>query len=378
MSHEIRTPLNGVLGMAEVVSRSINDPGQRRNLEVIHQSGNHLLEVIDDILDFSKIEAGHFELSYSDVQLSEFMHDLYKIHKPFATRKGIELILALPSDFEGKVEFDQVRLRRVLTNLIHNALKFTEQGQVNITVTATERSSDSTRLSFEVSDTGIGIEAGQLDSVFKPFKQADGSATRKHGGAGLGLAISRQLIGLMGGDLEVSSEPGIGSRFSFAIECKALNSNASPETLPRQSLSRPAIPLEVVEDSLPNQEVARAMLEWLGCEVVVAENGLIALDAVRKREFDLILMDCQMPEMGGLEATRRMRMKQQTEGTRHIPIVALTANAVLGDREECERAGMDDYIAKPFELKDLEDALAKWCTKRTDAIINREEKHDLQ
>ncbi|MFK8047138.1 MAG: ATP-binding protein [Halioglobus sp.] len=389
MSHEIRTPLNGVLGMTEIVSSTLRGTEHQRNLDIIRDSGNSLLEVINDILDFSKIEAGKLELSFSEFEFRRFLSDLCDNQSPSARAKGLDLTSSLPPQIAFKVEADLARLRRVLTNLIGNAIKFTTTGHVDLSVKLLHKRPGFATFRFEVSDTGIGIASGRIEQIFESFTQADGSTTRQFGGTGLGLAISKQLVELMGGEIQVSSVPGRGSCFSFDLELKAEqiressrqerpdhagDSSQSFDPLPGENLSRSDTPghaihsgsrVLLVEDAVVNQEVAQAMISWYGCEVTIAGNGRKALETMEGESFDLIFMDCQMPYMDGFEATGEIRRIEEAEGLARIPIVALTANAVQGDRERCLDAGMDDYISKPFTNEIIAEKLGRWLPPAT-------------
>ncbi len=507
MSHEIRTPLNGVLGMADILARTELDASQERFLKVITQSGETLLELISEILDFSKIEAGKLELNYSSFNMRQFVEDLGLAYAGLAHSKNIDIACYLPPQYSLLVEGDVARLRQILSNLIGNAIKFTQQGLVELRVEVVERLEDGTaNIRFEVRDTGIGIDADKLDHIFDSFTQADSSTTRDFGGTGLGLAIGKHLIGMMGGEINVSSTPGEGSCFWFEIclpvqdvnesevmdiaerfeglralivddlatnreiiehqlttwgmfcrqvasgvECLqeldrtrrigkpydlmildyhmpgmdgmelarrikadaafnqikivmlssvsdiesqhhmrelgivsrllkpvrqsdlfdtlvALFFEQAPETVLRNgttdtALEVPRIAARVLlaEDTIVNQEVAKIMLESLGCSYTLAENGRETLQACQQGGHDIVLMDCQMPEMDGYQATAAIREFEQSQAdNKKIPIVALTANAVDGDREKCLAAGMDDYLSKPFTHADLGSMLAKW------------------
>jgi PAS domain S-box-containing protein len=503
MSHEIRTPMNGVLGMTELLLETGLTSTQRKYAETVQRSGQNLLGIINDLLDFSKIEAGKLELENVDMDLRRTLEDIVDLLAERAHIKGLELACSIPPDLATHVKGDPLRLGQVLTNLVGNAIKFTEQGAVVIRVSSVEEAADKVTMRFEVSDTGLGISAEAQTRIFDEFSQADGSTTRKHGGSGLGLAISKQLVEMMGGAIHVESALGAGSTFWFTstfekqeeqvhapmgmltgvraliVESSAINrgilhsqmSNwgmtnkvaGSPEEAiellteavargapydiaiidlalpgldalelarnirarddiskarlvvltrrqadiksardagidaclakpvrqtvlyeclvnvmagqPQENISVPAVAgptnmapagirgnILLVEDNLINQQVALGILQIQGYAVTVVNNGREALDAHAQGAFDLILMDCHMPEMDGFEATRALREREASSGKR-MPIVALTANAMAQDREACLSAGMDDHLAKPFSMQTLHDMLDRWMPR---------------
>ena len=512
MSHEIRTPMNGVLGMTELLLETGLTATQRKFAETVQRSGKGLLSIINDILDFSKIEAGKLELERVDFDLRSTVEDVVELLAERAQNKGLELVCAIPADLTTVVNGDALRLGQVLTNLVGNAIKFTEQGEVVVRVSGVEETGDKAMLKFEVIDTGPGINEEARGRIFDNFSQADGSTTRKHGGTGLGLAISKQLVQMMEGEIEVDSEVGVGSTFWFTARfAKQMRPQARPSTLrtnlegvralivdqnttnrstlqaqltnwgmtnraattPEQALemlsqaaargapydlvvldmalpgigsvglaraikansaiskvrllmlipvgrhgdtrearqagidvylSKPVrqsalydslvtcmagpmeapaapqvavVPAEVVaqvnrgsillaEDNPVNQEVARRMLGIEGYRVTVVNNGKEALEAFSQSAFDLILMDCHMPEMDGFEATRKIREAEKQSNTR-IPVVALTANAMQQDRDECLNAGMDDHLSKPYTRLQIRATLERWLSQKAAA-----------
>ncbi len=367
MSHEIRTPMNGVMGMAELLQGTELSGRQRRLAQIITRSAEGLLEIINDILDFSKIEAGKLELETIEFGLREVIEETIEILGVRARAKGMELKCVIESSVPAAVRGDPVRLRQVLVNLAGNAIKFTESGEVAVRVRAVDAGG---QLRFEVTDTGIGISQDAQAQIFSAFSQADSFTTRKYGGTGLGLAICRQLVGLMGGEIGVHSTLNRGSTFWFEVRLEpaadpaatftAASSVWSPDT--RQGEVAPgAGPLVLlVEDNAVNREVAVGMLENLGYRTESAANGMLALEAVSEASYAAVLMDCQMPVMDGLTATAEIRRREARTGGPRVAIIALTANAMEGNRERCLAAGMDDFLSKPFTQLELATVLKKW------------------
>ena len=513
MSHEIRTPMNGVLGMTELLLETGLTSTQRKYAETVQRSGKTLLGIINDLLDFSKIEAGKLELENVEMDLRRTMEDIVDLLAERARAKGLELACSVPPDLVTHVRGDPLRLGQVFTNLLGNAIKFTDQGSVVLRVANVEETANHVSMRFAVSDTGVGISAEAQSRIFEEFAQADGSTTRKHGGSGLGLAISKQLVEMMGGSIHVESVLGGGSTFRFTatfekqaahpqgepsgaplglltgaralvLEASPINrgilleqlanwgmntrvaetpeqvveflADASARSLPydialidlgvpgmdafdlarsiraradvakarlimlsrrhveirsareagfdaclikpvRQTVlyeclvnalaghaqdaaasaplaapanNRPAEArgrILLVEDNVINQQVALGILQIQGHEVTVANNGKEALEACARTGFDLILMDCHMPEMDGFEATMELRKREQSSGAKRLPIIALTANAMAQDREECLNAGMDDHLSKPFSMQTMHEMLARWMPRQAAA-----------
>lgn len=368
MSHEIRTPMNGVLGMIELMLNSGMNESQQRLARMAQSSAEKLLEVINEILDFSRIESGKLVLRQVRFCLRETLEEMVEIFRIKARQKGLVVGGFIDTSIPPHVEGDEVRLRQILINLLNNAIKFTEAGEVRVVATVAEKNGGDLLLSFDVSDTGCGIEPEAEKSIYEAFVQADGSMSRRHEGAGLGLAISKQLVEMMGGSIELQSRVGVGSTFRFTVRMReaapAADVPAVPEPVEPTAVSGTEERLPrvlLVEDNEVNQEVGKLILEALGCEVDVADDGRAAIDAVLAVNYDLVFMDCQMPNVDGYEATRTIRGHEEaSDEERHLTIVALTAHVMDGDREKCLAQGMDDYLPKPFTAEDINAMLKKW------------------
>jgi signal transduction histidine kinase/CheY-like chemotaxis protein len=352
VGHEIRTPMNGVLGMTEVMLEEPQSPTQREQLELIQRSGRGLVSLINDLLDLTRLEAKKLEVDSAPFELGAVLKDVEGLARPLAARKNLGLVIVKGPGLPPVVRGDGQRLAQVLTNLVNNAIKFTDAGEVRVSIMH-----ESHHLRFEVRDTGIGIAPEVLPRLFRPFEQADGSSTRRYGGTGLGLAISGQLVGLMGGRIEVKSSPRQGSTFSFSLPCVAAQLEPVAHHAPLVAETTRSRRVLVVDDNPVNLRVAASLVEKAGFISLPASSGKQALEVMHAGgEVALVLMDCHMPEMDGFEATERIRA--MPEGLL-LPIVALTASATPDDVAACRRAGMTEVLAKPIHLATLREVLGR-------------------
>ncbi|WP_221798760.1 ATP-binding protein [Oceanobacter mangrovi] len=366
MSHEIRTPMNGVLGMLQLMLDAPLAADQRERAELALSSAKSLITVINDILDFSKIEAGKLELEQIDFDLEGLLNEVAQQHQAQLQGKDVEFVLVTEGIRHRYLKGDPSRIRQVLNNLCGNALKFTTAGEVRLEVITTPEPTGGVHLDFTVQDSGIGIPPDRLEIIFNSFSQADASTTRKYGGTGLGLSITRQLSELMGGSIDLESEPGVGTTAHVSLlldegQPISLAVDTLDESL--QTAGQQARVL-LVEDNRVNQVVALSLLKRLGCATEVAENGRQAMYMLRgddgRHPYQLVLMDCQMPEMDGYEATERIRAGEGGAGYKTVPVIAMTANSMKGDLEKCLAVGMDDYVSKPLNVELFGEVVSKW------------------
>jgi signal transduction histidine kinase len=380
MSHEIRTPLNAIIGVTNLLSQMELTTDQRENVEILSFSAKNLLNLINDILDLSKIEAGKMELEELEFDLKALLTNLTESFRHKAKEKDLQIKLHIDKNIPALLIGDSVRISQIINNLMSNALKFTEEGYVQLTVRLAKTFEDSIEILFAVSDTGIGIENDRLQSIFENFSQAGKDISRKYGGTGLGLAITKQLVELQGGSISAMSTPMVGSTFSFQIPLKKVLSREekNPNLLGKEQTAAPiempqrleGVHVLVVEDNRVNQTLVRKFLTNWGAAVTLAENGKRALEKLAQMRFDIVLMDLQMPEMDGYEAAIQIRRNESTLA--QIPIIALTASTLTKERERAFQVGMNDYITKPFDPAELYKKIVQYTIQREKTSAEKE------
>ncbi len=365
MSHELRTPLNGILGMTQILLQSKLTFDQQSDILTLKSSAETLLKILNDILDFSKIEVGKLDLENIAFNLRKELSDFFKLSRSVAVQKNIDFEFFIDQGIPEYIFGDPLRIKQIVMNLVNNAIKFTSKGHVKVNILALSTTENLVNLKIEVIDSGVGIPKNKLDDIFLAFNQADSSTTRKYGGTGLGLSICAQLAHLMGGAIYVNSLLGQGSTFVFTVTLHVTSQSIVDQSLliinenKKFKIEKKQLKILLAEDNLINKKITFTFLKRLGHLVDVADNGRIAVEMFEADNYDLILMDIQMPEVSGFEATFAIReIEKKSSG--HIPIIALTAHALVGDKEKCLDSGMDDYLTKPLSYEGLEKSLSKY------------------
>lgn len=361
MSHEIRTPLNGIIGMIDLLSLTDLTIKQMNMVNTIKTSSNRLLQIINDILELAKINAGKVELKPEIIDIEESIYQEMSLYKTLAREKGLEYEVIIDKNVPKYIIIDKNRLNQIISNLVGNAIKFTEKGKITLKLSKVKKINNKAQLMISVMDSGIGIKQEDIPKLFEYFFQIDSTATKKFQGTGLGLAISKSLVDLMGEEIKVESEYGIGSTFSFTFTAEVYKPYDVEEKLISKTDkdNQPKINILLVEDDQINQEIIQCMCDYLGWDIEVASNGKEALDILEKEQKDIVLMDIQMPEMSGYEITKKIREKEAMIGI-HTPIIATTAYASNDDKERCLNGGMDDFISKPINLNTLKEVILRW------------------